>query len=68
VLCGKYFLTFQVIELHLHGQEVQAECSLTLRMRAPQSYETLAIIYKEKRSNIPEDFNVQKYRCDNLKS
>jgi hypothetical protein len=40
--------TFQVIELLLHGQEVQAEFSLTLRMKAPQSFETSEIIYQEK--------------------
>jgi hypothetical protein len=41
--------------------------SLTLRMRAPQFFETSEIIYQEKWRHIPEDFTLQKYRCDNMK-
>jgi hypothetical protein len=63
-LCGKYFLTFQMVELHLHGKELQAEFSLTLRMRAPESFETSEITYQEKWRHIPDDFHIQKYRCD----
>ena len=66
VLCEKYFLTFQVVEIHLHSKEVHSEFSLTLRMRAPQSFETSEIIYQEKWPHIPEDFHLQKYRCDNV--
>jgi hypothetical protein len=47
--------------------EAASKESQTLKME-PQSAEMSVTIYLSTKRNIPEDWNHQKYRCDNLKS
>jgi hypothetical protein len=41
---------------------------LNLEVKALQFFETSLTSYKSTRCNIPEDFNLQQHRCENLKA